>query len=210
LAEARLRELGLKAEDLRNAVEQGDNGRRRCQPWHPSTSEGQYMWAETVAGLRAKLVPLQDRWKIGRSNHYETTYREDLRIAIAVVGGDKFTGKDMEDDNAPRHPRVKRKRGPVTRRRVRRNYEQLTMFDLPNEKKPPDEMCDTWFLMSHADDKEIRIELSLAVGQYDTGYVSDWDERIIIDSLPISGGVTPIAQDGEPDGWDHNVSVGRK
>jgi hypothetical protein len=72
---------------------------------------------------------------------------------------------------------------------------------------PPDEACTTWFLVIHADDDHIRMEVSLPVDAKD-GIVGEWVERILIDAVPTSGAVAPI-EPGEDDDDDGEPMVTR-
>lgn len=204
-ADARLREWGLSAEHFRRSVTYGDDARKRVdQPWYPRTYAGVVMWAETLAGLRRQLKKLQQGWSIGRTGNYETVYSEERRLAFAVVAGDKYTGT-----RGKRHPKLTRKRGPKTRERVERNAEfvQPTLWgeiEGTRSTQPqtsdltPDEDCSTWFLVVHADDDEIRLEVSLARDLGD-GLVGEWVERILIPPIPSSGAVAPIESDEDDD-----------
>ncbi|TRO57623.1 hypothetical protein [Streptomyces sp. IB201691-2A2] len=204
-AEARLRQWGLSAENIRESVTFGDNARKRVdQPWYPRTYAGVAMWAETLAGLRRQLKKLQQGWQIGRTGNYETVYSEEKRLAFAVVAGDKYTGT-----RGKRHPKLTRKRGPKTRERVERNAEfvQPTLWGTVESVRStspqsapltPDEDCSTWFLVVYADDDEIRMEVSLARDIGD-GLVDDWVERILIPPIPSSGAVAPIESDEDDD-----------
>ncbi len=206
-AAARLAEMGLKPDHLRRAVETGDLGRRRCGPHHPRQSAAQTMWSDTVAGLRAILAALQQDWKDGRTDNLDTAYHTERKIAVAVASGDEFTGR-----MGSRHPRLRRKRGPATQRRVAQNLGQLALFSGPTAVEPgpnDDVHLTTWYLVLFADTNEIRMELSLPVGRDGAGYVGLWDTRILIESLPVSGGVSPVGPDDDgPD--EPDVSVGRR
>jgi hypothetical protein len=193
-ADQRLAEFGLSQALLRGAVERGDEGRQRsATSFHPRQSAGQAMWGDTVAALRRELRRLQQGWDIGRTKNYDTSFNLGKRMAIAVVGGDEFTGVLGKKD-----PRVRRKRGPVTESRVKHNFLQTVLEPFTDEVAvETDEDCDTWFLLIYADENAIYIELSLPILLDSKGYISEWDERIVLDRLEIVGGVTPLDLDDE-------------
>ncbi|MFF5023831.1 hypothetical protein ACFY2J_06170 [Streptomyces collinus] len=207
-AEGRLAEMGLSVVNIRNSVTAGDDARSRVSlRYYPRNFPGITMWAETLAALRRELLKARQGWRIGQTGNYETVYSADRRLAFAVVAGDRFTGIDGD-----RPPRLTRKRGPKTKERVDRNakYQQLAFeIDLPVRtiELPPDEACSTWFLVVHADDDHIRVELSLPVDA-ENGIVGEWVERILIDPIPTSGAVAPI-EPGEDDDDDGEPMVTR-
>jgi hypothetical protein len=200
--------MGLSVAKIHNSVTTGDDARGRVSlRYYPRNFPGITMWAETLAALRRELLKARQGWRIGQTGNYETVYSEDRRLAFAVVAGDRFTGIDGD-----RPPRLTRKRGPKTKERVDRNakYQQLAFeIDLPvlASELPPDEACTTWFLVIHADDDHIRMEVSLPVDAKD-GIVGEWVERILIDAVPTSGAVAPI-EPGEDDDDDGEPMVTR-
>ncbi|MHA6780055.1 hypothetical protein ACVGOW_03520 [Pseudonocardia saturnea] len=206
-APARLAELGLRLEFLTSSVAVGDSRRKeKVSPQYPRNYPSIVAWAETIGELRRQLIRLQEGWASSGFGNYETVYLTARGIAIAVVGGNKFTGTDNGY-----HPRLARRRGPMTAVRVRRNanFEQFTLalgdaIEKAAESKTKaaaDANCLTWFLVVYADADEIRIELSLPSGIGKDGVVHKWTERIILPSLPISGAVLPIDpyQDSDDD-----------
>jgi hypothetical protein len=196
-AVTRLSQLGLTVELLSGAAGRGDDGRQECTIFHPVQSKGHRMWSDTTAALRGACLGLADGWKIDRTNNFETAAHAGRAIAIAVVGGDEFTGW-----RGPKDPKVRRKRGPMTTKRVRDNYLGMEPLFPIKASLSDDEQPDswqTWFFLIRATDEALWLELSQPIGLDNAGYVSDWSERIILPRLPVSGGVTPIPDDGEDD-----------
>ena len=200
-APERLAELGLTVGAIDASIRAGDAERSRASGvYYPRNYPGIAMWAGTLAQLRRELVKLQQKWEIGRTGNYETVYSKERRIAFAVVGGDKYTGY-----NGSQHPKLTRKRGPKTTQRVDRNrrIEQLALdlhFALDQRGLPPDEDCQTWFVVVHPTDDEVRVEVSLPRAVDEGGLVSKWVERVLLTPVPIAGAVAPI--DDEEDGDD--------
>lgn len=194
-AAARLQQLGLTLELLSAAASRGDDGRQECTIFHPVQSKGHRMWSDTTAALREACLGLGAGWRIDRTNNFETVAQPERAIAIAVVGGDEYTGWRGDKD-----PKVRRKRGPITTQRVRDNYLGMEPLfpiktSLANDDLP--DSWQTWFFLIRATDEALWLELSHPIGLDNSGYVSAWSERIVLPKLPVSGGVTPISDDGE-------------
>ncbi|MET9107021.1 hypothetical protein [Streptomyces zhihengii] len=209
-AAERLAELGLSIDKIHKSVTAGDDARSRVTVrFYPRNYPGISMWAETLATLRRELIKSRQGWEIGQTGNYETVYSAVRQLAFAVVAGDRYTGIAGKRD-----PRLTRKRGPKTKERIDRNskiFEQIALeFDLPElaNPLPPDEACSTWFLVIHADDDHIRMEVSLPVEVREDGLVGEWVERILIDPVPTSGAVAPI-EPGEDDDDDGEPMVSR-
>lgn len=204
-APERLAELGLTKDGIHASITVGDSARQRVTGRHyPRNYAGFAMWAETLAELRRQLIKVRQGWRIGYSGNYETVFSQERNFAIAVVGGDKFTGIQ-----GTRDPRLTRKRGKRTTERLDRNrvLGQLELgLELPDnsDELAPDEACETWFLVVHPLEDEVRIELSLPKKVGDDGLVGEWTERILIDPIAVSGAVAPIESfdDGDDDGGD--------
>ena len=142
---------------------------------------------------------MADGWKMDRTGGMDTVTNLKRLTSIAVVGGDKLTGLDEVQD-----PRVVRKRGPETKRRVIRNARRLGMEPMDFEVAgvvEPDEAAEngpeTWFLLVRGTDERMWLELSTPVGLGQSGHVDRWRERIILPSFKVSGGVTPIPDDDD-------------
>jgi hypothetical protein len=202
-AAARLADYDLRDDYFLGAQVQGYGRRQRFQvPAYPRTFAGQYMWAETVASLRSQLLDSDHGWQIGSRMNYETVYRTDKKIAIAVVGGDRYTGVA-----GPVWPRTARARGRITIQRILSN--QLALFDVPGPTPAAaardDSSCQDWMFLINARDDTLYSELSLADVMTDPRS-PHWLTRIILPSIPMEGAITPIEGDGV-DGDDDDVDV---
>jgi hypothetical protein len=205
-ADQRLADFGMTVAIIRQSIEDGDSARRQVmQPVYPSTFPGVTMWADTLASWRKQMLKRQDGYEIGKTRGYETIYSMKRGVAFAVVAGDCYTGID-----GARDPRPTREKGVTTTERVGRNREasavdgtpgvQGVLIELPKKELPPDEACETWFLLIHPTEDEVRIELSRPV-LMQGGLVVGYSERILLSPVPISGAVAPIAPgDGEDGG----------
>jgi hypothetical protein len=103
---------------------------------------------------------------------------------------------------------LKREKGVTTVERVTRNreasvgtYVQDALIPLPPTDLPPDEACETWFLIVHPTRKEIRLELSRPI-LMDGGIVNGYDARILLPPMPISGAIAPLTPDNGEDDSD--------
>jgi hypothetical protein len=199
-APARLAELGLTVDAVQASIRAGDAERSKASGvFYPRNYPGIAMWAGTLAQLRREQVKLQQNWRIGQTGNYETVYSAERNLAFAVVGGDKYTGV-----NGNRHPKLTRRRGPMTKRRIDRNrrIEQLA-FDLDlafgQPGQSPDEDCQTWFVVVCATDDGVRVEVSLPRAVGEDGLVSEWVERVLLPPVRLAGAVAPI---DDEDGGD--------
>ena len=201
--ERRLAAFGLTPEMLSRSIEAGDLKRRPVmQPVYPAGYAGVTMWAETLAELRRQLLKRRDGYEIGRTGNYETVYSAERRIAFAVNAGDMNTGI-----NGKHEPRLTRPKGAKTTERVARNTRntQLTLIEIPDPELPPDEACETWFLLVRPTKNEIRLELSCPRKIGPDGIVDGWHERIILPPVAISGAIEPVEPD---DGGDEGNDDG--
>ncbi len=196
-AQRRLADMGLKVDYLEAAVRHGHDRASRCLPVHPKTYQGQVMWAETVGELRTQLFDLNQQWKAGQTNNYETAYHSERAVAIAVVGGDSNTG--VAGFNPPK---TARKRGPITAKRVIRNVRGQLPLNLPEFQDPPedDELCATWFFLLSARKEVMHSELSLPVSLGADSRIDRWAERILLPPVTLSGiAITPDDLNGGDD-----------
>lgn len=205
-AVARLRELcALRPDAFANAASRGSELSGSLLPVHPRTYPGQVMWAETTAALRMQVLDLQQNWKIGRENNYETVYAPTHGVAIVIVGADNNTGVRGFD-----HPRARRPRGPMTAKRVSKNRQlALEIQGMPISEDAADADLTTWFFLLNAREGQLFSELSSPVDIGEDRRVITWSERILFEPLQIEGAVTPTLPD---DGSDDPpvVRVGRR
>lgn len=193
-AEARLRELQLSVDVLGQAIEAGDTARGQCGPFHPAQCRGHRLWGDTIASLRELTINSGFSWSPDSSDRLESTHNTDLDVAVTVMGGDQRTGQ------RGRAPRVRRRRGPVTRDRVVHNaFAGSVLFSLPGDRPDGAAPPELWILLLHCDEEAIRCELSRPVGFDEHGRVARWAERILLPSVPSAGGVDPIGIDDDDD-----------
>ena len=182
--EEQLRQLGLTEQVLLDAVRKGIFAFLNCTQNHPRSFAGMAAWGETVCGIREGLLPL-GVWERFDDRNLPLTVNVETRIAITASSGDENTGI------AELSPKSRNPKGIVTREIVQANYEQLNLFPVIQIESPTLKVSDltTWLLLSYRDlnTRVVRCELSRPVSVGQDLRVDDWDERIILSSIPIDG-----------------------
>lgn len=162
--------------------------------------------------MRDLLIP--EGWTASNSRGYATVIHPSGVFAIAVAGGDGYTG------NEEATPSTRSAKGPATKDAVADN--QLTFFDYkpdvfgplpPSATHHPKQ---TWILL-HCLDRSIgliRAELSLPADMSAEGFVGIWHERIVLTNIPFEPDasridITPIPDSGADSG-QIDIPVRRK
>ncbi|WP_166381353.1 hypothetical protein [Catellatospora methionotrophica] len=198
-------DLGLRESYFDAAISSGLDAAARATPAHPKIFGGWLLWAETTAGLRTVLLSLDREWQIGQTRGYETSYHLGHNIAIVVVGGDANTGVV-----GFKPPKTRRKRGPVTAKRVSRNIIEGQMALSPDLEPPvDDEGCVTWFLLLKERNGSLYRELSLPMSMGADGKIALWRERIILEPMQLNG-ISLDDHHDDDNGDEPQIHVGRK
>jgi hypothetical protein len=188
-ADARLHELGLSAEDLREAVGVGLAARRSATAFHPPSYPGLMQWAETHRALRERLV--RSGWTADDTGGFSTILSPSRAVAITVA-----TGSDRTGSRGWPEPTTKYPRGPLTHAAIDAN--QLVIPGFPGVVaggQTESNGCVTWVLLVHVRHDECRFELSCPAHVGEDGRVDAWSERILI------GGIDSASFDfGDDDG----------
>jgi hypothetical protein len=211
----RLYELGIPAEGLRYALEYGYRQSAQCTANDPPMAPGWIAWSKSIRGLRDWFIPLG--WVKTDSRNYPRVIHPSGELAITVVSGDASVGSS-ENTPVTRSPH-----GPATRDAVSAN--QMSFLDVDPDFGPlpvsamEDLIRQTWFLL-HFYDKPagvIRCELSLANQVSNDGYITSWQERLLLEDIPFDGmgGGVSLSPFGGPDGGvgdtgDIDVPVNRR
>lgn len=106
---------------------------------------------------------------------------------------------------AGRDPSTKWPKGERTAGAVRRNS-QPTLFG-DDEEAADDQITgkvDTWMLLQHATEEEVRAELSLQADIDDRGFIRKWTVRLILPPHSNDGG--PV-DEYDDDGGDDSIDV---
>jgi hypothetical protein len=196
----RLRELGLTADVLLNAVAASYQAWSNCTDLDPKMYPGITMWATAVRHLRMGLLP---RWKANDEGNFPLTVSPDGSVAISVATADEATGF------ADKTPATQSSKGPRTMEAVAANNAQMG-FELtfPDGWIPPmyDAAkfgdCATWLLLIHRDETVVRAELSHPLSFDEYKRVSGWKERIILPTIDL----TPL-RDVETDDQQQMIEV---
>jgi hypothetical protein len=189
---ARLAELGLNEEVLREAVERGQAAWASCTPNHPAQFPGMWAWAEAVNALRERLIP--EGWTRINNENLPLTVDAAGRVCIAVSTGDENTGR------ADASPCTRSSKGPRTRSAVTDNARQYRLFE--DIRLRPEELEEingkmTWILLFHRDARagEVRSELSRPIRMNIEGQVAGWAERIILGVSRFGGDRSEVSTD---------------
>lgn len=188
----RLQKLGMSESAVREAVFQGHLQRVRLTLNHPMVYHGLNMWGEVVAAVRNQLRPFG--WVRGDIGSYALTVNEELNLAITVASGDEGTG------NALVSPTNRSRKGRNTVEAIEANR-QLELFEgVPVEEQTGGDQ-QTWVLMHHTDmlRREIRLEMSRPLNIGTDGKITEWAERIILDSIPFDDELVEIHPPAGPD-----------
>jgi hypothetical protein len=164
-AEGRLRQIGLSGfTPLIEALRDGAGAARSTTEFHPRSYPGQRMWAETHASLAHRLR--------GEDWTPDNFFGADLLVcarkgtAIVVTAGDSATGREGY------LPQVRYERREVITGLVNGHADSLFMAgDRPE--------WSIWFLLHHLASTGAQAELSKPATITKTGWVYNWEERIL-------------------------------
>lgn len=152
----------------------GAAARLEATPAHAPTAAGSFHWFYTVAALRTELKAL--RWNFNDNNNCPLTVSLEKNVMIAVMTGDKDTGRPA---GFPRNQGIK---GVVLDKAIKKNLQLFAEQDGAGS-----EGTELWVFLYHVEvGGEIRMELSLPAS-FVRGKIMGWKERIIfkpIDSRP--------------------------
>lgn len=179
----RLDEMGLEQEALANVVRQGFYAFISCTENDAPLYPGLAAWNQMVRALREYLLP--KGWIRSNENSFPLVINPSGTMAIAVSSSDEQTGRIEAS------PATKSSKGPRTIEVVAANQEQLHLFcpePSPVHAETPDANSDnnrmTWYLLFHRAANEVRCELSLPLSMGTDGRIVDWQERIILGTIP--------------------------
>jgi hypothetical protein len=190
---ARLAELELTEEVLRRALGEGLLARLNCTEHHPPAYRGMVAWGESVRALRDGLATFG--WAPSNEGNSAMVVNQLGDTGIQVVLGDAGTG------DVTKNVSTKYARGPKTFQHVRTNATQLSL--LPGDDSVGDAVPAApqrlWMLLHYLDPaaRELRCELSLPIRIGDDARPDVWQERIVLEPIPIDGDelILPIDSD---------------
>lgn len=175
-----LSELGIELEVLKQALMSGHNGAAQVTAAHPKTAAGTYRWYETVAALRDSLI--QEGWKQTDHRNAPRIMHPELNVSIMVATGNEKTGTKDTPSNATA-------KGVMTQRDVWNNSDSEQQVIQEVVEMIESQTPATWVLLYFYSQKfnHIRAELSLASAMDDRGFITKWEERLILPVMDLSG-----------------------
>lgn len=190
----RLAQIGMPRSLLAEAAFQGHIDRRKASRLD-FPGRGEYDAASTalrVISENGGKTP--GGWHRGTYLGIPIAFNNDESIAIAVTGGDEWTGIDGEED--PTNTALK---GPATERvtKLRLSYGDDTDSDING-------VLFSYFLTHPVAEDIVRVEWSVPIVEAD-GYVRGWRERTIVGELrpdtpgPGTRKTTPLTPTGDID-----------
>ena len=185
---ARLSTLGVTQETLLRAVASGEAARVSCLPTHPPGAPGMYCFFETFRSLADDL--LDSGWSRKDHKNFSTVLRPDGLVAIAVARGDDGTG-DRDANVSTMYSK-----GIMTREAIDRNL--LLPLDARYVADNARETTSvaTYFLLHSRKDGQLHAELSLPRFISRSGFVEEWNQRILL--TPQQLDPTPVRLDVDP------------
>jgi hypothetical protein len=205
----RLNELAIVEDELREAIEFGEQLAAQCTPNDPPATPGFLRWSGTVRRLRDVKAPMG--WK-SNDKALSVVMNPSETVAIAVQAGDEFTGTD----DGINQPKTRRRIGPAAIAVIETNQRQLRL-GLIFRKSPNVEQgstCKTFFLLRRRTNNMVFAELSLPASIGPDLRVADWAERNFLEPIPLNASEsslplpqTPTGNDG---GEEITVSVKRR
>ena len=187
--DARLRELGISAEELREPVRVGVSARAGCTKNDPPMFPGLLQFAVTVRTIRELKAP--DGWMRNDYKNFSTVVRADGLVAIAIARGDDGTG-NRDATVSTKYPK-----GAATSEAVQQNL-RLPFEDRDVAHNKASGRVSTWFLLHSRTKDEVQIELAhptwvqqrLFISR--TGYIEKWDVRLILNPFSLNQSRLPV------------------
>ncbi len=171
----------------------GVAARNEATPAHAPTAAGSLHWFYSVAELRTALKAR--RWSYNNNNNCPLIVSDDKNVMIAVMTGDKDTGRR---EGYPRNQGIK---GVVLDKAIKRNLELFVGREAGTVG------TELWVFLYHVEvGGEIRMELSLPAS-FVRGKIMGWKERIIFS--PMNSRAEPIVVPSFPN-VDIDFEVTRK
>ncbi|GAB3558413.1 hypothetical protein J2S53_003697 [Actinopolyspora lacussalsi] len=204
-AQRRLRELGLRASYMDEAVHAGVEARRLRGEFEPRSAAGLRDWIARVGKLRS-LIVAEMNWRFADPQNVPVVFDPDSKTALGVLLGDNRTGNQYGKDG----PRSKYPKGKaVSEGTAVRGGDSVLTFDVaqPNGRTQltSDELgeMDLWFLVTYSltvptdDGKrfEVHREVSFAEPIKTGSYITRWRERLLLPKQTFD----PVAQPYGPE-----------
>lgn len=177
----KLKEYGIELDILQRVIKIGVSNSKMCTSHDIPSRKGYTQYADITRYLRDYLIP--KGWLQCDYKNFSKIVTPNKKIAIVVSSGDAAVGKDYS-------PTTKNPKGNLTDVSTKINSKQLSLLeDTDFEILTPISNYNVekvLFLLIYGDDdlKEIRSELSEPMQIENNGYISKWNERIILPTIP--------------------------
>lgn len=203
-AQARLVEMGLDGQSLREVVLRGEYARADATAYDPATSAGTRAYEARVRALREIYIP--QGWQLKREGGLELTASPDGARAIITRSGDDAVGDPNGD------PRPTQTVGETTSKAARNNAQlwiPALLLDVARDTpQAVPEARETWMLLVNRRGDLVRAELSLPAATKD-GEAFTWIERIMLPEVDLNdpNGDERQAADAASDEAVHDVPI---
>jgi hypothetical protein len=172
--------MGLRIDDLHNAIDAGEIDRDSCSPFNPPPDAGNRAHGTTVRVLREIYVP--QGWTSRNHLNLSTIASPSDEIEMAVGSGDDATG------NPYRTPLSKYPKGDLVIVEVEANRRQLLLFRSTAARAAQPTGRITWVLLRYRQDEIVHCELSIPTGIAHDKRVVFEGTRIILPDLDLNPG----------------------
>jgi hypothetical protein len=202
---AKLREMGLVSDDLRDAVKDANAEALECTANDVGNRAGYVRWSSPMRRLGDQYAP--KGFKRERPNNFELLVSPDRAFGLTTAPGDHNTGTE-------KMPSTRIDRGPITGQAVIGNRHQLRLDTMSAEFG--ETTMQIWLLLAYYDEaaEEVRLELSLPVEFFckpnsKRGVVTAFESpRLILPSISLAPGAN--IDDEEEDDGQIDVPVARR
>lgn len=197
--------LGLKADWLRSAIEEGIGPVLACTLNDPYQLPGILGWGKITRAWRDHMIPRGHQRLNIRGQ--ASTAAADGKYAVVVAAGDDKTGRRNGE------PSNRSAKGTATYLAVDDNRRSFAEYEPDFERfneAPVVKPKQTWMLLYFIDDEldEVRCELSLPSSIDDYGFVLAWGQRILLAPLDLPN--KPAYRAEDEDEGDDDIDVTRK
>lgn len=182
-AEVSLRDLGLREDQVREAVGAGNTARLSAVGKHCAKSAPGYLaWNGVLTSLSQQLCA--GDWKRHDPQSLPVLLNRTTKVLLTVSSGNNLTGR-----RGPRtSPSTKNPKGELTRDLQRNNREstQEPLFEASHQRSTSKFLTELedfkfWVFLVHfdKDQDEIRYEISRPLSSDSKGYTCEWYPRLV-------------------------------
>ncbi|MEU3649434.1 hypothetical protein AB0E59_39090 [Lentzea sp. NPDC034063] len=200
----RLRQLGMDADQLKEALGASNQERGRCDLDHCSKSApGYYAYNGMLSSMSRQMSA--DGWERHDPMSMPLMINHDTRTVAGVTSGDQYTGLIIPGER----PTTRNPKGELTRALIKRNRDrnETALIEI-SEFSPTKELLDRiseynfWLVLVYFDKDSslIRCEVSKPITANSKGHPQSWEQRIILPPYDI--GPIDLGDDDPNDGFD--------